>query len=231
MSSICTTEDEDYRVNPERSIRILIADDHPVVRKLLRSIFNRQPNMEVVTEAGNSLEAIQQFFLHLPDITLLDLRMPDLDGAATVAKIRSRAPSAKIVIMSAYEGEEEVCIAILAGADGFLPKVSPQEQLVDCIREVYAGRKWIPAEIASKLADRVATSNLSGRESEIVNLLAAGKSNKEIGAALHVTEETIEVRVSDILSKLRETGPAEAIAKAIKGGFLRLPGPSKHRHA
>ncbi len=143
-----------------KPIRILIADDHPVVREGLSAILNGQPDMEVVTEAGNGAEAAEQFVRHLPDITLLDLRMPGLDGIATVSKIRSRFPAAKIVILSAYEGEEEVCNAILAGVEGFMSKDSPRKLLMECIRQVHAGGKWIPSAIASRLAHRVATPEL-----------------------------------------------------------------------
>lgn len=205
-----------------RRIRILIADDHPVVREGLSALIRLQPDMEVVAEAGSGLEAAEQFRKHLPDVTLLDLRMPDRDGAITVSDIRSRFPDAKIVIMSAYEGEEEIYRALVAGMEGYLPKDSPREQLMECIREVYAGRKWIPVKIASKLAHRLAGPNLSEREAEVLKLLATGKSNKEIGAALHVTEGTIKVHVNHILAKLGVAGRTEAISEAAKRGIVHM---------
>ena|ERR1700740_425073 len=154
MPSLYSAEGADYGVKRGEPIHILIADDHPVVREGLSAILDRQPDMEVVAEASNGLEAVELHLRHLPDITLLDLRMPDLDGAATVSKIRSQVPDAKIIIMSAYEGEEELCDAILAGAEGYVSKASPRQQLLACIHEVYEGKKWIPPEIASKLAHR-----------------------------------------------------------------------------
>jgi DNA-binding NarL/FixJ family response regulator len=207
-------------VKPEKPVRILIADDHPVVREGLRAILNRQPDMEVVAEAGNSAEAVEQFLRHLPDITLLDLRMPGQDGAATVSTIRSRFPAAKIVIMSAYEGEEEVCTAILAGAQGFVPKASPREQLVGCIRQVCAGRRWIPSQIALALACRASTTDFNGTERDVLNLMAFGKSNQEIASALHVTNQTVKDCVDRILAKFGVSERTEAIAKARKHGII-----------
>lgn len=159
MVPIDSAEDAAGRAERAKPIRILIADDHPVVREGLCTILNRQPDMEVVSEASNGVEAVGKFLRHLPDVTLMDLRMPDLDGAGAVSRIRAQVPAAKIVIMSAYESEDEVCTAILAGAEGFLPKASSREQLVGCIREVYAGKKSIPLEIMSALEHRAGASN------------------------------------------------------------------------
>lgn len=212
--------DADDALKNDKPIRIMIADDHPVVREGLCAILDRQPDMEVVAEAGGGLAAVEQFARQLPDILLMDLRMPDLAGDAAALKIRSCFPAAKIVILSAYEGEEEICRAVLAGAEGFVSKGAPREELMGCIREVYAGKRWIPSEVASALERRLAATDLSHDELDVVNLMAFGKSNQEIGEALHLPEETVKTRVEHILAKFGVAGRSEGTARDKKPGIV-----------
>jgi len=204
------------------SIRILIADDHTVVREGLVSLVKRKPDMVVVAEATNGREAVDLWKQHKPDIALLDLRMPELDGVGAIKEIRELNPNAHIVVLTTFDGDEDIYRAIKAGAKGYLLKDSAREALMECIRRVHAGETCIPATLAAKLADRVSGEALSAREIEVLQRIAAGKSNKEIGAELFISEGTVKTHVKSIFSKLDVVSRTEAVATATRRGLIQL---------
>jgi two-component system, NarL family, response regulator len=203
-------------------LTILVADDHPVVREGLISMINRRPDMQVVAEAANGHEAVQKFLAQSPDIGLLDIRMPMMEGIETVSAIREKQPNARLVVLSSYETEEDVYRAVQAGARGYLVKTATKEELVDCIHAVCEGGTWIPTDVGSKLAKRVSDPNLTERELDVLRAVAAGKSNKEIGVKFDISEATVKVHVTHILEKLKVTGRTEAINAAVKRGLVRI---------
>lgn len=203
-------------------IRILIADDYPVVREGLASVVNRQPDMQVVAEAQDGSAAVEQFLLHRPDVALLDLRMPHLDGMAALQEILAQAPEGRIILLSACEGDENIYQGLKAGAKGYLVKDSPVTELLDSIRKVHSGLTYILPIIAAKLAQRITRSSLSERELEVLEYMAAGKSNKEIGNALFISEGTVKVHVSNLMRKLKATGRTEAVNLALMHGVVQL---------
>ena len=206
----------------DEQIRTVIADDHPVVREGLGALVNSQRDMKVVGEAANGREAVQQFCLHRPDVLLLDLRMPEMGAVEAIQAILEKAPEARIIVISTYSGDEDIYRALKAGAKAYLLKDSPREQLLESIRSVHAGRLSIPPSIALRLAARLRNAELTDREVEIVRLMVAGKSNKEIGASLKITEGTVKVHVSHLLAKLGAGGRAEAIRIALDRGIVHL---------
>ncbi len=206
----------------DRKIRVLVADDHPVVREGLCSLVNRQDDMKVVAEAGTGREAFEQFLRHKPDVALIDLRMPEMSGTEAIAAIREQIPAAQAVVITTYSGDEDVYQSLRAGAKAYLLKDAPRDELLSCIRAVHEGRTWISSEAAAHLASRMSTRQLSPRELEVLRMMATGKSNKEIGAALHVTEGTIKMHVNHILKKLEVAGRGEAISQAIKRGIVHV---------
>ena len=208
--------------SPAALLTILVADDHPMVREGLVSLISREPDMQVVAEAGNGREAIEQFFKHFPDVTLLDLRMSVVDGMSALVSICDKEPSARSVIVTSYELEEDIYRALRAGALGYILKDVTPEQLRECIHTVAEGRTWVPPQIGAKLARRVSDQELTRRETQVLNAVAAGKSNKEIGAAFNISEATIKVHMTHILEKLRVTGRTEAINVAVKRGLVHL---------
>ena len=203
-------------------IRILIADDHPVVREGLTALINRRPDMTVVAAAGTGRETVELYARFRPNIALVDLRMPDMDGVDAIVAIAEHFPDARIVVLTTFDGDEDIYRGLRAGAKAYLLKDAPREELIDCIRAVHAGKTHIPPAIAAKLAERVRSSALTARELDVLRLMVAGKSNKEIAAALFVTEGTIKVHVNNILGKLDANGRTEAVITAIRRGIVRL---------
>src|SRR5438477_3459089 len=192
-------------------LRILIADDHPIVREGLAAIISRQPDMQVVAQAENGSDSIQKFLEVGPELCLLDLRMPRMDGIEAITAILSARPTARIIILTSFETQEDIYRAVHAGAKGYFLKDSPPEELIQCIRAVAGGATWIPPAVGAKLAKRVTDQELTTREKEVLQALASGKSNKEIGVAYNISEATVKVHVTHILEKLKVSGRTEAI--------------------
>jgi len=203
-------------------LRILIADDHPLVREGLAAIIGRQPDMQVVAQARNGGEALQKFLSESPDLCLLDLRMPGTDGIEAIGAILAERPSARVIILTSFETQEDIYRAVQAGAKGYFLKDSPPEELIECIRAVAAGGTWIPPAVGAKLAKRVTDQELTAREKEVLQALATGKSNKEIGVAYNISEATVKVHVTHILEKLKVGGRTEAINQAVKRGLVQM---------
>lgn len=207
---------------PAPAIRVLIAEDHTVVRDGLVSIINQQRDMRIVGEAGNGRHVVELWRLHQPDVTLMDLRMPELDGVSAIYEIRAIDPNARIIVLTTYDGDEDIYRGMRAGAKSYLLKDVQREELFQCIREVHAGRTFVPPAIAAKLAERLPFEPLSPRELEVLRLLAAGKPNKLIGADLAISEVTVKSHVQSLFRKLNVLSRTEAIAVANRRGLLRL---------
>ena len=206
----------------ERTIRVLIADDHPIVREGLRTLVSRQGDMKIVAEAATGSEAVDQCVRHKPDVALIDLRMPDLNGVEAISAIRAQVPSVRAIVLTTYDGNEDVYRSLRAGAKAYLLKDAPRDELLGCIRTVHQGKTWISPLAAANLAARLNEEALTHRETEVLRLVVAGKSNKEIAAALFVTEGTIKLHVNHLLRKLKVSGRTEAISQAVKRGIVHL---------
>jgi two-component system NarL family response regulator len=217
---------EDDKNKPSRAkkkrIRILIADDHTVVREGLVSLIKRKSDMVIVAEASNGREAVDLWKQHRPDVTLLDLRMPELDGVSAIKEIRELDENAHIIVLTTFDGDEDIYRAIKAGAKAYLLKDTARDALVDCVRRVHAGETYLPPPLAAKLAERVSGAALSAREIEVLRRLAAGKSNKEIGAELFISEGTVKSHVKSIFTKLDVVSRTEAVSKATRRGLIQL---------
>lgn len=209
-------------VGAKKAFTILVADNHPVVREGLVALINRQPDMRVIAEASDGRQAVEAFFAQRPDVALLDLRMPVMDGIDAVISICEKDPQACIVIVTSYQDEEDVYRALRAGAQGYILKDATVDQLVECIYEVGDGKTWIPPQVGAKLAKRVADRELTRRETEVLHAVAAGKSNKEIGCAFDISEATVKVHMTHILEKLKVAGRTEAINVAVRRGLVRI---------
>ena len=213
---------ENFKTAFSKQIRAVIADDHPVVREGLGALVNSQQDMNVVGEAANGKQAVQQFLLHCPDILLLDLRMPEMSGIEAIHAILEQAPNAKIIVLSTYNTDEDIYQALKAGAKAYLLKDSPREQLLESIRSVHSGRLSISSSIGERLAATLHGPKLTDREIELMKFMAGGKTNKEIGASITITEGTVKVHVRHILKKLGAGGRTEAIRIALERGIVQL---------
>lgn len=207
---------------PPPRIRVLIADDHVTVLEGLAAIIGRQPDMTVVAEAANGREAVDLWLEHRPDVGLLDLRMPELDGVGALEFIRSRHANARVIVLTTYDTDQEIQRAIKAGARAYLLKDTRREELLDCIRRVHRGETCIPAPLVAKLAASMSNESLTGRELNVLELLAKGWSNKEIGANLCISETTVKSHLRSIFAKLNVLSRTEALTIANKRGLIRL---------
>jgi two-component system NarL family response regulator len=205
-----------------KPIRIIVADDHVTVREGLAAIIGRQPDMRVVAEAANGGEACDLWLEHRPDVLLLDLRMPILDGIGVMGRIRSTAPEARIVVLTTFDTDSELSGAIKGGAKGYLLKDAPRDVLVETIRKVHAGETCIPAELVAKLVAGVSSEDLTDRELEVLTLVARGMSNKEVATDLAISETTVKTHLRGVFAKLRVLSRTEAIAAAIRRGLVQL---------
>ncbi|HTD13933.1 MAG TPA: response regulator transcription factor [Chthoniobacterales bacterium] len=214
--------------SPESSadvITVVIADDHPVVREGLVAIFKSQKDIKVIAEATDGEETLELCSQHLPDVLLLDLRMPKKDGLQVITELTARRVSRpRVIVMTTYESEEDIRRTLKAGAKGYLVKGTAPQQIRESIRRVAAGESLIPPNIAAKLAESMARPELSERESQVLRYMATGRSNKEIGQILYISENTVKAHVKSILTKLDAMGRTEAIAIATKRGLIKPVG-------
>jgi two-component system NarL family response regulator len=205
-----------------RAIRVLLADDHTIVRNGVAQILNEESGIAVVAQASDGAEAVELFTHERPDVALIDLRMPKLEGVQVVEQIRARFPDAAIVILTTYDTDNDIERALRAGAKAYLVKdVSPQD-LVACIRAVHAGRTWVSPNVAAKLVAHVTNVRLTQRELSVLRLLAAGNSNREIAESLGISDGTVKIHVAHLFSKLDVTSRTEAITTALRRGLVRI---------
>jgi len=203
-------------------IRILVADDHPLLRDGVAGLVADQPDMELVAEASTGLEAIEQFRKYRPDVTLLDLQMPEMGGLDAIKTIRDEFPEARIIVLTTYQGDAQVLGALRSGAQAYLLKSTLRRELLDTIRAVHRGQKRIPPDLATQLAEHAADDKLTFREVQVLRLIAAGKANKLIASDLAITEETVKGHVKNILSKLSASDRTHAVTIALKRGIIEL---------
>jgi len=206
----------------ERKIRILVADDHFVVRMGLLGVVNTEPDMEVVGEAADGAQAVELFRKLNPDLVLMDLRMPVKDGVIATREIKTKYPEARILMLTTYDGDTDIHRAMQAGAQGYVLKNSTGDKLIPALRAVAAGEKWIPKEIATRLASRKLFEELTPRELEVLQQMARGLANKEIGEVLDISEHTVKDHLKNILGKLRVADRTEAVTVALQRGIIQL---------
>ena len=203
-------------------IGVLSVDDHALLREGIAALVNAESDMKLVAEACNGQEAIEKFRLHRPDITLMDLQMPALNGIEAIVGIRSEFPDARIIVLTTYAGDVQAFRALKAGARGYILKGHVRRELLDTIRAVHAGQKRIPPEVAAELAEHAAEDGLSLREIDVLRLIAAGNANKEIAGQLSIAEETVKSHISNILAKLGANDRTHAVTLALKRGIIEL---------
>lgn len=203
-------------------IRVLSVDDHPLLREGIAAIVNSQPDMLLIADAASGGEALQKFREYQPDVTLMDLRLPDISGVDAMIAIRSEFADARIIMLTTFEGDVEIQRALEAGARGYLLKSMPPRELMDVIRQVHAGKKRVPAEVASQLAEHLSDEALTAREVDVLRNIAGGNRNRDIAEKLYISEETVKVHVKHIMDKLGANDRTQAVAIAVRRGIIQL---------
>jgi DNA-binding NarL/FixJ family response regulator len=209
-------------MNDQAHIRVLCVDDHPLLREGIAAIINNQPDMLLVAEASNGREAIQKYREYQPDVTLMDLRLPDMSGIDSMIAIRSEFPEARIVMLTTFEGDVEIQRSLEAGARGYLLKSMPPKDLAEAIRQVHGGKKRIQPELAAQLAEHLGDEALTEREIEVLRHIAGGNRNRDIADRLFISEETVKVHVKHIMEKLGAADRTQAVAIAVRRGIIQL---------
>jgi two-component system NarL family response regulator len=213
---------EDARKAAAARIRIMVVDDHPIVREGFGGMIGTEPDMSVVAEAMSGQEAIRLFREHRPDVTLVDLRMPGMDGIETMSAILREFPQSRFIVLTTYDGDEDIYRALQAGAWAYLLKDMLIDEILTAIRAVHAGQRRIPAAVGKRLAERMSGTTLSARELDVLQLLGKGKSNRDVAAALAITEATVKGHVTNILNKLGVADRTQAVIIALKRGLVHL---------
>jgi two-component system, NarL family, response regulator len=209
-------------MSTDKKITVLVADDHPIVRSGVAAMVDGHSEMQLLAQAADGNEAVRLYQAHRPNVVLMDLRMPGLDGVEAILAIKAIEPEARIVILTTFDGEEDIYRGLRAGAKAYLLKDSPHDEIADCIRAVARGQKYLPPHIATKLLERLDNDTLSKRELEVLGLMATGKSNKEIARETSITEGTVKFHVSAIMAKLDAKSRTEAVAVAAKRRLIAL---------
>ena len=209
-------------MNDQAYIRILSVDDHPLLNEGIAAIINSQPDMQLVGQATSGSDAIRKFREHRPDVTLMDLRMPDMSGIDTMIAIRNECPEARIVMLTTFEGDVEIQRSLEAGARGYLLKSMPPKELIAVIRQVHAGEKRIPSEVAARLAEHLGEEELTPREMDVLRHAANGNRNRDIAEKLFISEETVKVHIKHIMEKLGANDRTQAVAVALSRGIIQL---------